>query len=84
MFEKKDSSVKSAAATNLSFLYYLVSSAFHNYVGTVVFLRCCPRRGLEKRGGEGQHGWGGPGGRLGGGRECEAISEGGRREDLWS
>lgn len=28
MFEKKDSRVKSAAATNLSFLYYLVSFMF--------------------------------------------------------
>lgn len=28
MFEKKDSRVKSAAATNLSFLYYLVGFAF--------------------------------------------------------
>lgn len=84
MFEKKDSSVKSAAATNLSFLYYLVSSAFHDYVGTVVFLGCCPRRG------SGEVGWrrtarlGWSGGRLGGACECEAISEGGQREDLWS
>lgn len=29
MFEKKDSRVKSAAATNLSFLYYLVSVFFN-------------------------------------------------------
>lgn len=28
MFEKKDSRVKSAAATNLSFLYFLVSEIF--------------------------------------------------------
>lgn len=28
MFEKKDTRVKSAAATNLSFLYYLVSFIF--------------------------------------------------------
>lgn len=37
MFEKKDSRVKSAAATNLSFLYYLVSLFPCLQVGHVEF-----------------------------------------------
>lgn len=56
MFEKKDSRVKSAAATNLSFLYYLVSGA----------LPAARRSRALSRLGPGEAGGGGTvGGRLG-------------------
>ena len=51
MFEKKDSRVKSAAATNLSFLYYLVSSAFHKHILEPCVFVLVPRRGSGGAGG---------------------------------